>query len=205
MKKHDRRVLAGVIVIAIALAIGLGALYAFTPDVEKPGIIEGRPMLAPGDEPFYDRQVGLRFTPPPGWSMQARSAEAPDEPKRERMLVKYKRLVRGARVAWLRVSVVDVGDDQTAAELLKDRRPKEKEFAKTKDLESDLQIGGQPAARITFEGMLDPDSKGPRRCTAEIVAIRHKSLVFYFAGTFSTIDTEARDQVRAAIESITFE
>src|SRR3954470_20163254 len=123
---RKRRVLVGTAVAAGVTALGVDARLAVKPGVKKPGCVEGQPLLEPGDAPFHDTQLGLRFNPPPAWAMQARSAEAPGAHKAERMVVKYKRLVKGPKVAWLRVSVADA--DATPAEALRTRKPREQNW-----------------------------------------------------------------------------
>jgi hypothetical protein len=205
MKQRSKRVLAGTAATAVILAAGLAAIYCYTPDVRRPGYVEGAPLLEPGDKPFVDTQVGLRFQPPSDWGMQVRSLEAPGTHSAERRIVKYKRLVRGPNVAWLRVIVSDAVGDPTPAEVLKKRKPPEAGWTVTKEVEEGLKIGGRPAARITFGGELDPDLKGPRQCSCEVVAIRRGSQSFVFAGTFTAGDDKAQKEIRDAVESATFD
>lgn len=201
----SRRVLVGTAVAAVAVAVGLGALFALTPNVRRPQAVPGEPLLKQDEDLFTDRQVGLQFTPPGNWSMQARSLESPREHRPERMLVKFKRLIPGLEVAWLRVSVADAPEDLSPAELLKSRKPPEPEWTVKKDVEDGLTIDGRPAARITFGGPFDPDQRGVREFVSEVVAVRRGPHVFYFAGTFTPTDPTGRKRVRNAVASAILE
>lgn len=204
--KHQTKspVVRGMLVAALLAAAVLTLLFLFTPNPRKPAALEGRPLLEQEGPTFQDTQVGLQFTPPEGWAMQARSTQSPTTHKPDRMLVKYKRLVRGPKVAWLRVSVSDAAPEATAYELAKQRKPRETNWTVTKDAEDGLTVGGQPAARITFGGQLDPDGKGARHCSAEVTVVRWGDQAVVFAGTFTTGDNETRDAIRAAVDSTTF-
>ncbi len=204
-KSVRNRIVVAMSLTAIALAAGLTAINFFTPDVRRPGFVEGSPLLEGGDKPFVDTQVGLRFTPPSDWAMQVRSLEAPGQHSADRRIVKYKRLVKGPKVAWLRVIVSDADGNPTPAEVLRKRKPPESGWNVTKEMEEGLTIGGRPAARLTYGGEMDPDSLGPRQCSCEVVAIRRGAQSFIFAGTFNASDEEAQKEIRAAVESCVFE
>jgi hypothetical protein len=205
-RRPARRVLIGVAAAAAAVAVGLGALFAFTPRWAPPAPVPGRPLLQDDVDLFTDRQVGLQFVPPGGWSMQARTTESPHEHKPERMVVKFKRLMPGHEVAWLRVSVADVAGDASPADLLKTRKPPEPDWSVRKPIEDGLTVGGRPAARITFGGPFELEEKGTRDFTCEIVAVRpNRPQVFYFSGTFKTGDPTGQKRVRAALDSVVFD
>lgn len=195
---------AGIVLTAVLVSASLLALYAFTPDIPVATYTEGRPLLDSDGGEFFDEQLGLRFTPPPGWFMQVRSTESPTTHKSDRTLVKFKRLVKGPKVAWMRVSVVDAPGELAPAELLKQRKPREADWGMTKPIEDGLTVAGRPAARSTFGGNFNPDRQGARPGTTEIIGIRHGQQAIYFAGTFSTADTEAQGQFRAAVASARF-
>jgi hypothetical protein len=204
-RRTPQRVWIGVAVVAALLAAGLGLLYAFTPDVSRPQAIEGRPLLEQDGAVFTDPQVRMRFTPPTGWFMQARATRAPNDRRVERMLVKYKRLMSGVRTAWLRVYVADLPNDPAPAELLRNRNPPEPGWKMTKEIEDGLTVGGQPAARATYEGTLDSDVRARRAGTCEVVAVRHAGQTILFVAMFAADDQEARQQARSAIETATFD
>ncbi|HEY1379138.1 MAG TPA: hypothetical protein VGF55_20215 [Gemmataceae bacterium] len=206
-----KRVLVGTVSAAAVVAAGLGALFAFTPRAKWPEPIPGRPLLQQGglfddhQDVFTDRQVGVQFNPPINWSMQVRSTESPHEHRPERTVVKYKRLIPGLQVAWLKVSVADAPGGESPAELLKKRKPPEEDWKVTKPVEDGLTVGGQPAARVTFGGPFDPDQKGERDFTCEVVAVRHGEQMFYFSGTYVTADPKGQKRIRTALDSVTFD
>jgi hypothetical protein len=204
MKKPDprRRVLIGMTAVAIVVAAGLGALFAFTPRVRLPEPIPGRPLLQQDEQLFTDRQVGAQFTPPMYWSMQTRSTESPREHKSERVIVKYKRLIPGYQVAWIKLSVADAPGDESPADLLKKRSPPEPDWTVTKPIEEGLTVAGRPAARVTFGGPFDPDQEGIRDFSCEVVAVRRGAQAFFFSGTFVTADPKGQKRVRTALDSL---
>jgi hypothetical protein len=200
-RKPTSRVLVGTGAAALAVATGLGALFALTPKVHRPEAVPGEPLWKHDEDLFTDRQIGLQFTPPGNWSMQARSLESPREHRPERMVVKFKRLIPGLEVAWLRVSVADAPDDRTPAELLKTRKPPEPDWTVKKGIEDGLTVDGRAAARITFGGRLETDDKGDREFVCEVVAVRRGPQVFYFAGTYTPSDPTGQKRVRTAVNS----
>ncbi|MBX7105794.1 MAG: hypothetical protein K1X57_17050 [Gemmataceae bacterium] len=187
--------------LALLAVGGAVAAYLLAPEVPNYDAIEGRPLLEQDGPYFTDHQVGFQFTPPAGWGLQMRSTEAPTAKKPERTIVKYKRLVRGPRVAWLRVSVADAAEGVSPAEVLKTRKPRESNFTVSKPVEDGLSVDGRPAARVTFTGLLNPDSLGERPCTSEVVAVQHGKQMLYFTATFATADAESKEMLRTAIES----
>jgi hypothetical protein len=196
-----KRVLAGTAAAAL-VASGLGALFAFTPSLRPPSATPGRPLLQNDDELFTDQQIGLQFAPPKLWSLQARSLDSPHEHRSERMIVKYKRLIPGLQLAWLKASVADAPNDKSPAELLAGRKPPEPEWRVTKPVEDGISVAGRPAARVTFGGPLDPDHHGARDFTNEVVAVRRGTQMFYFAGTYVTADPKGQKRIRTAIDSV---
>lgn len=205
MSRQNHRVVFGIVLAGLIIAAALGALWVFTPGVRRPGYVAGRPLLLLDDKRFTDSQVELQFSPPPAWSMQERSILSPKMQSTERVLVKFKQLIRGSPVAWLRVSVAEAATGQTPAELLRQRKPPELDWKMTKDIEDNLAIGGQVAARITYSGNADPGGRGSRPHICEIVAVRRGSTVFYFAGTFGANDVQEQQLIRAAIASSVFD
>src|SRR5262245_21856834 len=123
MTRQTKRTLARLAGAVVLLLSSFGLLVIFAPYFQTPTTIEGRPLLVQGGKLFSDDQIGFQFTPPPGWGMQAISTESPTTHKAERMVVKYKRIVKAPNVAWLRVSVADAPSDKTPADLLQIRKP----------------------------------------------------------------------------------
>jgi hypothetical protein len=204
-KGNNKQVVIAIVCGAVLLAAGLGLLLALTPNVRFQTAIPGRPLLQNDEENFTDRQVGIQFTPPGNWSMQARATETGTDKSLERMVVKYKRLIPGLEVAWIKVSVEESSTNIPLVELLNKRKPPLPSWSVIKPVENDLTVGGQPAARITYGGIYDPDQKGDRHFTCEVVAIRPNRQVFYFAGTYVTEDAKGQKRIRTALDSVTFD
>jgi hypothetical protein len=197
-----KRALIGTTVVAILVAAGLGVLFAFTPRPRLSEPIAGLPLLQQDEKLFTDRQAGIQFTPPMYWSMQVRSTEAPNAHKSERLVVKYKRLIPGYQVGWLKVSVADAPEDKPLADLLKMRKLPEEDWKVTKPVEEGFTVAGRPAARITFGGPLDPDQQGTKDYTCELVVVRRGSQVIYISGTFATADEKGQKRIRTALDSL---
>ena len=102
------------------------------------------------------------------------------------------------------MSVSDAPANSSPAELLRALKPREADWTVKKDVEDGLTIGGRPAARVTFSGLLNPDGQESRQCISEVVAVRCGQSVIYFAGTSVTAEAEAQHMIRAAVESAEF-
>jgi hypothetical protein len=121
------------------------------------------------------------------------------------MVVKYKRLNPEYDLAWFKVNVADVPEDQSPADLLKKRKPPEEGWVVRKEVEDGLTVAGRPAARVTFGGPFDPDTKGVRDFTCEVVAVRRGPQVFYFSGTYTTADPKGQKRIRTAVDTVVFD
>jgi hypothetical protein len=194
--------------VELAVAAGLGlclaAVLAFWPQEHKSPLGSGQTLLGKATDSFSDEQTGLRFNPPSGWSMQGRTLASPEHTISPRLVVKFKRLAPSVSVAWFRVFVHEMPADHSPAEFLKAHKPPEKSWKVAKVVEPSLKISGQPAARITFAGPLDPNGRGTTDYTAEFFAIRHGSKLFEISGTYPTADEDAKAQFQRAIDSIEF-
>lgn len=192
-----------VVLCSVFAILSLATYWAFRRHAERPMAIAGRPLLA-SDPVFVDEQLGWRFTPPSDWAMQARSVDSPDNPRPERMIVKYKQFVPGQPAAWLRISVAANDKGKTASDWLRDRKPPESTWKRTKEIEGDLLVGQLPAARITFVGPFDTDGRGQREYTCETTTVVAKKRVYFFAGYFPTGDTQSQKRIRDALTTLEF-
>jgi hypothetical protein len=192
-------------VIAISVFVGIGTIVIsfLTPRPKRFQTIEGRPLLAQDEKGFLDEQVGLRFTPPGDWAMQARSTEAPTH-LAERRLVKYKRVSSSLPVAWLRVWVKDVADEMMPAETLRNHKPPEPDWKPHGEVEKDLRIGGAPAARRMFGGPFDVDGRGNKDFLGEIVAVKRGGRIFEFSAAYLVGDEQAQREIRLTMASVQF-
>jgi hypothetical protein len=193
--------LVGLIGVAIVVAGGLSWWLGGGP--RKPVPTPGRPLLQNDDELFTDSHLQVQFTPPGNWSMQARSTEAPNTHKAERTVVKFKRLIGGLDVAWIKLSAIDVTTDQSPADYLTHRSPPEPGWA-VKGKVEELTLKGLPAARITWSGPFDPDQLGIRNFSCEQTAVRRDKQILLFSGTYLTSDPVALKRIRAAVDSAVF-
>jgi hypothetical protein len=192
-----RYVLGGVAVVLVAFA--LYRLWGYFRGPSIPDLTAAdRPMLKSDGPEFRDTQVGLRFTAPKRWSMQARTTEAPQAHERDRVLVKYKRILPDLPAAWFRVYVVDTPADQSIEQCLAERNPGND--WKTKGEVEKLTVAGQPAARILYGGIYErfPSLR-------EMVGVRRGGQVFYFVSTYRVGDRNAEETTRQLLTTVLFE
>src|SRR5262245_39788160 len=128
---HIFAILTAALFIALLLAIVL----SYRPHRSVSSIAEGQPLLGSAPESFIDSQTGLQFKPPTSWSLQARSSATPKQHLSPRLIVKFKRLIPGEPVAWLRVSVIDSMPGQKLSDYLKTRKPPESDWKMTVDID----------------------------------------------------------------------
>src|SRR5262245_50894563 len=186
---------------AVVVAAGISWWLATQP--RAPLATPGRPLLHHDDDLFTDTQLKIQFTPPGNWSMQARSTEPRGAHMPERTVVKFKRLIPGLDVAWIRLSAIDSKEDQPLSEFLSKRKPPEPGWKVTAKVE-EITLKGLPAARIVWAGQLDPDQKGVRDFSCEQTAVRRDRQIFLFAGTYVTADATALRRIRTAVNSAVF-
>jgi hypothetical protein len=118
------------------------------------------------DEPVYqNKQEGFHFLPPEGWIVHARAEVPPGKLSEEHLLVEYKR-VTSDKPASLEVSMADIPADTDLAACLEGRASPGDSWRPQGPAEI-LEVGGQPAARMTFIGQFVQD-----RVTREMVAVR---------------------------------
>ncbi len=186
----------------IAAALFAFAAYTLWSYFRSPSIADwtaaDRPMLKSDGPEFHDTQVGLRFTAPKRWSMQARTTEAPQAHERDRVLVKYKRILPNLPAAWFRVHVVDTPPDKPIEQIVAERNPGND--WKTKGEVEKLTVAGQPAARILYGGIYEQFPS-----LREMVAVRRGGQVFYFVSTYRVADRNAEETTRQLLTTVLFE
>ena len=186
------------LLLALALAIFAVAALVLWFNQRRPAAVveaEGqRPLLRNDAQEFHDEQVGVRFTPPPNWSMQGRTTEAPNVRVAERSLVKFKRLIPGQAPAWLRV-YVGTAPRTSIGEAVKKRDPGPGWSSPTAP--QGLSINGLPAAKVVYRGMYNGVQS-----QREVVGVVRGDDVFWFIPTYAVGDSAARDQTAQAISSI---
>lgn len=142
---------------------------------------------------YYDRIQKLRFAVPEGWKTNAKSNLPVGSLNKERMLVEYQQL--GPLAAVLRVTAVDLKDEEPAAYL--DRTNRRKREFKPPTSEA-TQLGGLPATRFTFlhvAGGLDK----------EVVTVRRDERLYLFLSECGKTDAKAREAIRNALASVVWE
>lgn len=189
--------------IGVALVVAGGISWWLGGRPRKPVATPGRPLLQNDEELFTDHQLQVQFEPPGNWSMQARSTEAPNTHKSERTIVKFKRLIAGLDVAWIKLSAIDARPDQSPADFLAHRSPPEPGWTVSKKVE-EMTLKGLPAARIAWSGPFDPDQEGIRNFSCEQTAVRRDKQMFVFSGTYLTSDPVALKRIRTAVDSAAF-
>jgi hypothetical protein len=165
-------------------------------------------------QPVYQDKQGFRFMPPPGWverarddAMPTRSGHrhqdiplpplgAPGKPQ-ERLLVRYDRLTVASH-AWLRVTVADVPSFTPLRACLAYRSPDR--HWKSDSEEENLEVSGLPAARVAFVGQWDQQDY-----LCETVAVRKGENVYFITASLPASDGTAREQVRKAVASATWQ
>jgi hypothetical protein len=156
-----------------------------------------RPLLKKdaGGE-FHDTQVNVRLTPPPAWSLQGRTTAAPNVQVKERLLVKFKRMLPGQYPAWLRVYVED-GTYGSLTDAVQKRKPG-LNWSKPSSVKP-LTIAGQPAAKVSYTGTYNgvPSIR-------DIVGVQADDRTFWFIATYNTRDQAAPGETAAAIQSTLF-
>jgi hypothetical protein len=147
------------------------------------------------DEPVYQNsQGGFRFQAPHGWTQVAKG-DWPAKATQERLLVEYK-AEASEQPAGLQVMVVDLPESTNLDKYLVGASFASGSWRPTGTSEI-LQISGVEARRHTFESGF-----GNEKTTREVVTFRRQGRVFLFTGIFSASDSLARDQIRAAVNSI---
>jgi hypothetical protein len=162
--------------------------------------------------PYQDKQ-GLHFTPPQGWVPRSR-ADAPGGEKldetlahqrklplppltpagkgpREHLVVQYMRAEVGNQ-AWLRVTEAEVPASATLESCLAGRAPPG--AWKRVGPPEQLEVGGQPAARLALTGRHDGQDY-----LCETTAVRRGDKVYFFTASLPAGDAAGRDEARQAV------
>jgi hypothetical protein len=160
--------------------------------------------------PAYDDGRGFSFTPPPGWVERVRDSAAasprsrqghalplppldgPGQPARTRLLARYDRVTAG-RLAWLRLAAADAPASTPLSAFL---RPPGDGWRR-EGAEEQVEVSGQPAARASFLSRWEGQEY---RC--ETTAVRRAGRVYAITASFPAGDSEAREQVRAAVAGV---
>lgn len=157
----------------------------------------------------YQDVEGLRFTPPDGWVQRASTGNVPEQVRHkqghvplpplaahERLVARYDRVTSGS-LAWLRVT--RAGPPASASLKVLAARMPGAGWKRESEAE-EFELGVLPAARAAAVGRwVDQDY----RC--ETVVVRNGDRVYVITGSFPAADGAAREQVRQAVASATWE
>jgi len=194
--RRQRWLLAG------ALALLLTSLYFIWTHFQTHGIAydtgDKRPLLKSEGADFHDAQTGVRFTPPPKWSMQARSYQAPDHKPKDRLIVKFKRTLPNTSAAWLRVEIAEMAADTDIVEVVKQRKAGH-EWT-TKSAVATTKVSGLPAAKIQLGGKYNE-----MPALRDVVGVRRGDQVIFFAGTYAVGDRLAHEQFLQTLQTCVIE
>ncbi|MCI0684980.1 MAG: hypothetical protein L0Y71_23025 [Gemmataceae bacterium] len=192
-----QRILLGVVVVLLPTS-----LYFIYRHFQGPSAtletMPNRPLLKREGKDFHDKHTRVRFTPPPRWSMQLRSTEAPNDHRGDRMIVKFKRILPNQPTASFRVHVVDTPRDQDIADCVKNRSPGHD--WKRPSAVSPLTVCGLPAAKITYSAMYNSVPS-----LRDIIGVRRGDQVFYFVASYQIGDRAAQEECRQAISTVLLE
>jgi hypothetical protein len=115
----------------------------------------------------------------------------------ERLLVRYDRLTAG-HLAWLRVTVTDLPSSTPLEGFVAAHSPGAN-WKREAEAES-LEVSGRPAARMAFGGRWNSQDY-----LSETVAVRQGEQVYLITASFPASDGVAREQVRQAVASATWQ
>ena len=145
---------------------------------------------------FQSSREGLRFNVPDGWIQHTRADIPPGKVDKERLLVAYRQSEDAPIGADLEVSLIDLPPDADLAAYLAAASHGAARWQSAGKPE-ELSMNGEAALRYVFTASRD-------RMFKEAVVFRRQERVYFFVGLFAASDKQARQQIRRAIESVTW-
>jgi hypothetical protein len=115
--------------------------------------------------------------------------------------VKYKRLDEQGP-AFFRASMLDLAEDANLATYLREKPPGPENWHATGATET-LQVGGQPATRVTFTGIWEEGEK--EEVVKEVVAVRRGGRVYFFTGIYPAANRNVQTIIRTAVASVVWD
>jgi hypothetical protein len=150
------------------------------------------------NEPVYQNSSeGFRFLVPEGWVQTGKAELPPGTVDPEQMLVEYKQLT-SEFPASLEVTAVDLPPSTNLSIYLADRLRKPGRWRQRAGAEQ-ITVGGVSATRMSFSYTADKEEQ-----VREVVAFRRGQRVYFFSGTFVAKDERAQQQVREAVNRISW-
>jgi len=189
------------ILLAVALVLLVPSLYFIWRHFRTHGVeyetVAGRPLLKNESNRFHDQDSGIRFRAPTNWSLQLRTTEAPDAEGKERLIVKYKRLLPKQGLGWLRVYVTDRPKNKSIVEAVAERDPGAG-FKPLTKVES-RTIAGVPAASISHSNVYHNAIS-----VRDVIGLEYKDRIFFFVATYPAADKGVRDEINQSVNSVVF-
>lgn len=145
---------------------------------------------------YQNRDAGLRFLVPQGWTQVASGVLPPGALPAEFMLVKYQ-MKTTARGAVLEVLCLD--DSQSTTDSHRHHaQPSHGVASWTSKVEAqELTVGGVPGRRFQYEGRIHKNTMHK-----EVVVFRRENRLFSFVGLYWDDDHNAREEIRRAVDSL---
>jgi predicted Zn-dependent protease len=148
------------------------------------------------DPVYQNTRAGIRFLVPDGWSQWANGELPPGPLAQERMLVEY-RLAADQPTA-LRVTAIDLSPSEDLAAYLLGHLPG-KGWQESVPPEA-CTAGGVAGTRLAYTGV-----EGGQPTTRDVTAFRRGERLYLFTGVYAATDTKARQEIRRAIESLSWQ
>ncbi len=149
-------------------------------------------------EPTYrNARTGLTLTPPPGWLMQSRTEPPPGPLPRPKVLVSY--LSPKADRAMFEVEVANPVPDADVEKFLTDNPIGGQKWG-VKEKRTATTAGGLAAVRLAFSY---PGQKG--EIVREVTVVQRADLTVFFVTTCYGSDQPARDAMRRAVDTVSWE
>jgi hypothetical protein len=145
---------------------------------------------------YQSTREGFRFLVPDGWVQVARGELPPGTVADERMLVEYRLL--GDQPVALRVTAVDLPPSEDLVAYLTRQLPGE--GWRPSAAPEECAAGGVTGTHTAFTG-----HEGGQPTTREVYAFRRGGRVYLFVGVFAATDTKARQEIRRAVESLSWQ
>lgn len=160
------------------------------------GACQSRPRAPMLDtSPVYtNKNEGIRFLVPEGWSQQMKGEVTPGKLEKERTLVLYRSLQ--PTPASFELSCRDLPEDQDLGEFLTRRKRSGSEWKRVAPPET-VQFGGRKGTRYILQAM-----QRDRPTTNEIVVFRRGERVYFFGGLYPTGDPIRKSHVRQFLDSL---
>ena len=190
IKISRRAVLAGLLALVVWTLVGIAAWKL------SKGIFGPRAPSLRNELDYQSAQEGFRFRAPDGWIQSSIGGKYPSG-SQERKLVGYTKKTTG-HPASLEVTYVDLPPSTDLGARFAEASLGQARWKLTAAA-TPLTIGGLEANRFILSA-----GSGADQTIKEVVVFRRGDRVYFFTGVFHSSDAESWQQVRQAVESITW-